>query len=743
MQISFILIWLFCNNISNVIISHFQLRVKKLANMLLIAKIKHYKFKLKPLAFIGLSTFLFSNIVFSQNNNVTELDVINIATSGLEETSTSKVEGYQAKRSSSATRTDTAIGDIPQAISVIGSEVVQDLASSRIDDALDFAGGVARGNNFGGLQMFGLSLRGFTSTNGGFIYYNGFATKGTNAAPDIATIERIEILKGPTSGLYGAGDPGGVINLVSKRPEHHAFADLAVTAGNWDRYYTTLDANAPITNDVLVRVNLALEDNDSFRDYVGNKRYVFAPAISFNIGENSYLLWHNELSRTDLNLFDRGVFPINGNWRAMNKKHYLGEPSNGRNRTDTELSQLTFEHNFNSDWLIRIASQYRHGTLDGKSTEPMAPVAGSIMAKRRFRDRDFSWRSNDYRAESVGHITTGGIEHTLLLGVEYGDAHSRSRFPQTNFAGYDINALYPKYANAPHPSPLSMRDYYAYQENYAFNVQNQLQINKQLSLLAGVRFDKFKVKSVNNVNKIHTYSKSDQAFVPRLGVIYKFNEAVSIFANGASSFKPNLDENDNYKIYDPVKGKGYEIGTKFNLFDERLSATIAAFQISKNNALRTLNDGTTAASGKEQSKGIDAQINGAISDQTKLILAYAYIETEIKQGTANTQGMRFANVPLHNLGILINHHITDSLNIGVQSTYVSKRNNTDDRTNNVVMPEYAIASIITQYQVTPDLKLKFNLNNIFNKEYFERGGFSGSAMPGEPRNFKVGINYSF
>jgi len=697
----------------------------------------------KSLLILCLGSFLWSKTSLSQDNDIIEIDSINIESNFSEETATSKVEGYSAKRSSSATRTDMAISDIPQAISVISAEVVQDLAISRIDDALDFAGGVARGNNFGGLQMHGLSLRGFTGVNGGFIYYNGFATKGTNAPPDIATIERIEVLKGPTSGLYGAGDPGGVINIVSKRPTFDAFTNIGITAGSWDRYYTTLDVNAPINNDVLTRINLAIEDNGSFRDYVGNKRYVLAPSISLNIGESSYLLWHNELSRTDLNLFDRGVFPVNGNWKAMNKKHYLGEPNDGRGRTDTELSQLTFEHNLNENWLLRIAGQYRHGTLDGNSTEPIAPIAGSVIAKRRYRERDFSWRSNDYRAESVGNFVTNNIRHTLLTGFEYGKAHSRSQFPQTNFNGFDINVLDPKPTNTKHPSALSMRDYYAYQENYAFNIQDQIDFTYKLSLLAGVRFDKFKVQSINKINPIHTYSQTIEAFVPRLGVMYKVNELVGVFANGATSFKPNLDENDNYKIYNPVKGKGYEAGIKLNLLDEQLTATVAAFHIKKNNALRTLSDGTTAASGIEQSRGIDASLAGNIGDNTKLTAAYAYIETEIKQGTTNNEGMRFANVPLHNLSALVMQSVTDKADIGIGSTYVSKRNNADDRTANVVMPSYVTVNLLSQYQVSQSLSFRLNVNNIFNKEYFERGGFSGSAMPGEPRNFKVSVNFNF
>jgi len=695
-------------------------------------------FKLRNLLFF--SVFGSSSLLAQ---DATELDLISIESSSSYETANSEVQGYKSSRSASATRTDTAISDVPQAISVVPAQIIDDLASSRVDAALDFAGGVARGNNFGGLQMFGLSLRGFSGDSGGFVYYNGFATRGTNAPPDVSAIERLEVLKGPTAGLYGAGDPGGVINIVSKRPQHKAFTKISLTAGKWDKYYSTIDVNTPLNANIAARLIFAAEDNGSFRDYVGNKRYVITPILSADISDSTHIIWHNEFSRTDLNLFDRGVFPINGNWRAMNKKTYLGEPNDGRIRTDTELSQLILEHSLNADWLVRLAGQYRHGALDGNSTEPMAPILGSTVSKRRYRERDFTWRSSDVHLETVGHFSTLDVHHTLLAGLEYSKAHSNSNFPQTNFVGFDIDAINPIYAGTKHPGALSNRSYYALQENYAFNVQDQIEFTPKFGALIGARFDKFKVYSLNRVNPIHTYAQTKHAFVPRAGLMYKFTPQVSSFVNAAKSFKPNLDENANYKIYDPITGIGYEAGFKLDLIDEQLAATLALFQIEKKNVLRTLSTGDTADSGKEQSKGFDAQIAGKVSEQIELIAAYAYIKTEVKQGSANTQGSKFANVPTHNLSVLSWYQINDNFKFGAQINHVGTRASSEDKSVNVPLPKYETFNLLAQFKVNQNVGLKLNFNNVFNREYFERGGFSGSAMTGDPRHFTASLNLTF
>jgi iron complex outermembrane receptor protein len=203
-----------------------------------------------------------------QNTAVT-LELIEVSSNQIHEAADGSVSGYHANRSATATKTDTDIRDTPQSISVVPAQLLVDLNAIRIDRALDFAGGVARQNNFGGLTLLNYSVRGFTT---GELYKNGFAVNlGSYSAPDASGIERIEVLKGPAASLYGCGDPGGMINSFSKRPQPEAFSEVKASAGSWDRYRSSLDVNTPLTEDSspLFRVNVPVEDNNSFRDYIG------------------------------------------------------------------------------------------------------------------------------------------------------------------------------------------------------------------------------------------------------------------------------------------------------------------------------------------------------------------------------------------------------------------------------------------------------------------------------------------
>jgi iron complex outermembrane receptor protein len=224
---------------------------------------------------LGLSLGLLVDPAFAEEPTALELDAISVISDY--ESPTGPVKGYRATRSSSATKTDTAIRDIPQAISVVPASVLKDLGSTSVERALDFAGGVSKQNNFGGLTLYEYSVRGFTTSE---FYKDGFsANRGYPSTPDAANIERIEVLKGPAASLYGRGDPGGTVNIVTKKPQPEAFTTLQTSAGSWDRYRTALDVNTPLDDqgDVLSRINLAVEDNNSFRDHVDSKRVFVAP----------------------------------------------------------------------------------------------------------------------------------------------------------------------------------------------------------------------------------------------------------------------------------------------------------------------------------------------------------------------------------------------------------------------------------------------------------------------------------
>jgi len=695
---------------------------------------------------LGLSTQ-----VLAQDAASVELDAIAISSTHQEERADGPVEGYRVTRSATATRTDTPIEDIPQAISVVPKEVLDDLGSSRMERALDFAGGGTRGNNFGGLQVSSYNLRGF---NTGEIYRNGFSiNRGFISPPDASNLERVEVLKGPASGLFGRGDPSGLMNMVTKRPQEEAFNQLKISAGRWDKYRTALDVNRPLTDDgsLLARVNLAVEDNGSFRDHVENQRQVISPNLLWQINENSSLFIDTEFSRNQI-VFDRGILPVNGRLGAIKKSTFLGEPNDGKIDSDSNILHVLFEHALNEDWKLRLAGQYLNGKLSGYtsstgSISSLDPATGMLNRQYVYRD-GFNVQDISTHAELLGHFKFLGWQHEILTGLEYENYHNRYHFRATaTLPSYAINIYDPVYGQAKPTLPPKSSSYdREYLENYAVNLADQIYFSDHLSGLFGVRIERFEqtVRSVNGRRK-----DDRNVVVPRAGLSYKLIPELSVFASVGSSFKPNGTDGSGGMLK-PEEGLGYESGIKFELFEGRLGGTLAAFWLEKENVSQTDPTDSTGARriavGKERSQGIDLQFSGTIGEAVRIIGAYAWVDAELTkdQQTSSTttlkKGTRLGNTPRHNGSLLALYEFHDKSHIGANLSYVGER--TTSVNGRVKMPSYTRTDLLGSYRVNHSLSLGINLNNLFDKTYYERG-FNDYVLPGEPRNLNVSATLNF
>jgi len=653
--------------------------------------------------------------------------------------------GWRPTRQVTATRISTPLEDVPRSVSVITAEVMSDLGEERIDRALDFAGGVTRGNDFGGMNISGYNVRGFTT---GVMYRNGFSSgKGTNSQPDASTIERIEVLKGPSSGLFGRADPGGIVNLVTKRPQRERFTRISASAGSWDRYRSTLDTNTRLnaSGSVLGRFNMALEDNGSFRDHIEIQRYVFAPSVSWQLTPKTLLILDGQYVRND-NVFDRGIPAIDGKFGQVPIRNFYGEPSSGKIKNKNQSLQASLEHALSDQWKLRVAGQFYHGHLTGAATEPSQPLAATPTIVRRFyRVRDFEWQDLHQHAEVHGQFTLFGWEHQVLLGAEYEYYRSDMVYPATgssNAYGVDIFDPSKDYGKLP-PPYTSLSDSVAREESYALNFQDQIYFTQNLIGSVGVRYESVETSSHNRVNGNRSSYDRDST-VPRVGVLYKFTPQISGFANASRSFKPNgTDSNGN--VYDPETGVGYELGTKVSLFQGRLGATLGLFHITKENVKTPHPDPMVLDSitvGEQRSRGFDLQITGKLTDELRLIAAYAYIDAKVtKDNRANYQGNRLAGVPEHNASLFAVYALPRGLEVGAAYTYIDARK--ANVTSAFELPGYRLVDLFARWRVSDRLNLTLNLNNLLDKEHYTRGWGTWAGVPGDPRNFKLTANYRF
>lgn len=687
-----------------------------------------------PLA--GLAMGLLLDPAYAEDNRV-ELDTISV-TSDAYESATGPVTGYRATRSASATKTDTALRDIPQSISVIPATVLKDLGSTNVERALEFAGGVSKQNNFGGLTLYEYSVRGFTTSE---FYQDGFsANRGYPSTPDAANIERIEVLKGPAASLYGRGDPGGTVNIVTKKPQPEAFTTVQTSAGSWDRYRTALDVNTPLDDEgrVLSRVNLAVEDNHSFRDHVDAQRVFVAPSLSWQLNPDTRLLVESEFVRHS-STFDRGIVAPHG----MSRSTFLGEPNDGNIRNHNNRIQAALEHHLNDAWQLRLASHYKQGSLWGDASESRALNADGHTVNRRYRERSTGWHDSITQLELRGMFDIGRWQHELLIGTEYEDYRKKERVTAIGGSLYPIDIYKPVYGQ---PKPNGVRsgtDFYEQVKSQALNLQDQIIFTDRLRGMVGARFEHFE-QSNEDFTRNHAKSRqTHDALTQRAGLLYQLTPQIGVFANASTSFKPNNGLDAGGKSFKPEEGVGYEVGIKSELFDDRLSTTLAAFHIDKQNVLALdPSTDTNRAMGKARSRGFDLQLSGQVTDAVRVIGAFAYIDAEVTKGDKTIPtGSRILGVAKRSGSLLGVYEFQDGAlrgsDLGAAFTYVGDRSG--EAGGSFELPAYHTVDLLAHYKASDNVTVGLNLNNLFDEKYYERSYSNYWVMPGEPRNFTVSL----
>lgn len=437
------------------------------------------------------SPFVCTQVAASENASL-ELQAINVTGEIDAETAQGPVKGYRATRSASATRTDTAIHETPQSISVVPKDVVEDIGATRLQEALDYAGGVGRANNFGGQGLTSFTVRGFTTAE---FYRNGFPiNRGYPSMPDANSIERLEVLRGPATMLYGRGDPGGTFNVVSKQPLPERTVTLGSQLDDQGMKRGTLDASGPLDEQgrLAYRLNLVGEGGDTFRDHVSTERYGVTPVLSWQVTDDTKVIFEGDFMRNNQPL-DRGLTRFANQHGTPSRDTFWGERYAGNLHNDNNMAQLRFEHMLNDNWTLGGGFQWLDGTMKGNAVE--ANGANSLSAdgrtlQRNFNYRKLDWTDKDYQLNLTGHFSTGGLDHTLLTGVEYEDYDYKSIIRRSS-GDFPIDIFNPVYGQ---PRPALTRTPTHDKENlktYAAFVQDQVALTERLKVLAGARFERF------------------------------------------------------------------------------------------------------------------------------------------------------------------------------------------------------------------------------------------------------------
>jgi iron complex outermembrane recepter protein len=653
--------------------------------------------------------------------------------------------GYQLPdTTATATKTDTPLRDIPQAIQIVPPQVLQDRGIKTVAEAVENVSSVNQRASSGSIFGDVLTVRGFAI--GGSLYRDGIPYE-TSGALRTNDIERVEVLKGPASVLFGAGEPGGTINLVSKKPLPNAATKAEISVGSFSTYGVGIDVSGHLDPDKKIgyRINADYENSGSFRNFVNGNNYSISPVITAVLSKDTTVSAYAQFRREEKTA-DEGIPVIGTQIPDVPRDRFLGEEFG---KIDTTIFNIgyTVDHKFNDAWSIRHNSQFLSFNFNR-----YYPILGSIDETTGDVSRTAYANTGKYQrfntsADVIGKVATGNIQHTLLFGTEF---RSGAENPAFQFStAYDpINLFNPIYARRPYDRNFEFfRDDNS--STFAVYLQDQVALSPQLKVVAGARYDTSRqFRTTQELGSPRNdFSQTDSALSPRVGIVYQPIEPLSIYASYTRSFAPSLgfSRNVNNSSFAPETGQQLEVGVKADL-SKQLSLTLAAYDLKKQNVSTPdpANPDFSIQTGEQTSKGIELDLTGKISPGLNLTLAYAYTDAFISRDNTFPVGNRLSDVPFHQASLLTNYEFQSGslkgFGVGLGLYYVGGRQG--DLANSYELPSYLRTDAMVSYK-KDNWRAQLNFRNLFNQNYFVSSLSDRFVSPGAPFNVTASLGVDF
>jgi iron complex outermembrane recepter protein len=662
-------------------------------------------------------------------------------------------DNYNVDDATTATRTDTPLRDVPQSIQVVPQKVIEDQGITRIGDALRNVSGVTPQRGFANI-IDNFNIRGFDRSRtlrNGFTSVNGFGNTVTTS-PNV--VERIEVLKGPASVLYGQVEPGGVVNYITKKPLDDPFYNLEFTAGSFGLIEPALDLSGLLTEDkkLAYRFNLSYQNGGNFRDFVDSEILTIAPAINYEFSDNTSLIFEYEYSDSN-QTFDDGL-PIDPVVFDLPRERFLGEPDDFID-TNTHRFNLTFAHRFNDNIKLRsgLAVQISDNSFSTFRLSEFDPETGEIS--RFFTEGEGFDDALTWQTDLISKFNTGSVEHQLLAGFELarssdGLDNSDEFFDEEADVSLPINVFNPQY-DTPIPN---IRNTSVNSKNtlntLGFYLQDQVTLLSNLKLLVGGRYDFANSKSdfFEEFAGETTFTSNEfdkGAFSPRVGLVYQPVEPISLYTSFSRSFLPNTATTSDGEVIDPERGTQYEVGVKGEFGD--FSTTLAAYEITKTNITRTDPEDPdfSIPIGEVKSRGVEFDVAGEPVKGWNIIASLFFNNAFISEGDeSNPKDDTLINAPGSGASLWSSYEIQQGefqgFGAGAGLFYVG--NVEAEIPNDFVIPSYVRADASLFYN-RDNWKLGLNFKNLFGKEYFESAQNSSLIFPGAPFTVLGSVSVEF
>jgi len=646
-----------------------------------------------------------------------------------------------------ALKIDAPLRDIPQTIDVIPDQVIRDQRALSMQDAVRNVAGIGMATGDGQRDQF--VIRGNIAY--GDLFIDGVRDDALYFR-DLSNIERIEILKGPASVLYGRGSSGGLINRVSKKPGTEG-GEIVVSYGSWEDKRGEIDLGHVFTgNDVAVRLTGAIERSDSYRDQGFLRREAIAPSVLFAPSDRTRILLQADYLR-DRRVTDNGIPAFQGRPVDVRASTYYGA-ANAR-AVDFSQSEVwsttgTLDHEFSDTLKLHNALRYYDYTLDRQNTIPnvVNEAARTVTLNRQSTDRaEHGWFN---QLELSGRFSTGPLEHKLLLGFETGrQSKYELRIDRANIATVDLfDPVLPVLPLEVAGTPGTHRT--GVYKTLGFYAQDMISLGEHWKALAGLRYDRFRQEVHQRIAGQPDLARTDTFWSPRIGLVWQPTPAQSYYVSWNKSYQPSGETfalSTSSADIAPEKTINREIGAKFDLFDGKLSTTISAFNLKRSDIKAT--DPIllrVVPVGVQRTRGIEISAQLELSQGWQAIASYAYLDARITRSPAldsgvPIQGNRPTLTPVNSASLWLMRSFGDRFGLGGGVNYVGDRQ--ANLANSVVLPEYITADAMAWARMGK-LKAQLNIRNIFDRDYFVSGhGTVGNLnMPGAPRSAMLTLRYA-
>jgi len=667
-----------------------------------------------------------------------------------------KVTGeHHARDTGSATKTPTALIDIPQSLSLVSRAQIDAQALTDIGDILRYTPGASVGQGEGHRDQF--TIRGQNTTADFFI--DGVRDDVQYFRP-LYNLERVEILRGSNALIFGRGGGGGVINRVTKTPEIGAnFAEGSVSIDTFGSAYISGDTNIAIGSSAGLRLNGYYESLDNHRDFFGGDRFAVNPTFAADLSNKLSILLSYEYVDDDRTV-DRGVPSLNGAPLRNFDETFFGDPDANRTTLQAHIAKARVDYQISSQLSLNTTVQYADYDKVYQNLFPVGfdDVAGTVSLDGYL---DTTQRQNFIvQTNLIGEFNTGFLAHTLLVGSEYGNQQTDNDRRDVLFASSNddqVTFLFSDPLSIPTFSfPVFNRNRNSDAEFLSFYIQDQIDIGEYFKLVAGVRYDRFDIDVVDVIEVNDGIAdgndgflgRVDEEFSPRIGLIYKPVDNLSFYTSYSRSFLPRsgdqfLTLSPTNEALEPEQFDNYEVGVKWDL-SEKFAITASLFRLDRENGLTVdpADVGNTLVIGS-RTEGAEVQFIGEIVPGWRVNGGYSYLDAEERGRVSGgvLANRTLSQVPTHMFSLWNRIDVNEKLGVGFGVTQQSAQ--FASISNNVELPGFVRFDAAVYYQLTSDLEIQLNIENILNADYFSAAHNDNNITTGEPVNARISVRGRF